>query len=359
MKFRRSIVLLGCFAAILMVLPFGAASHAKTILLKAGGTLPEKHKLNQEVFIPYMKAIEKRTNGRVKFKFYPASIMIKARQSREAVTKGIVDIAFPLSVWAFESQYPVSRIAGFPFIVDSSLHGSHTLYRMYEEIPEVRKEFSDVKVLGFTCTGSANLAITGKTVPTTLEQIKGATIWAGSQKSIDVAKHLGMNPRRLKLEDLYIALQRGIINGAMFAMAPAKSFKLVEVVNNWMVMNAYVSLQPSAMNLKTWNKLPKDIQAIFEELTPALTQLSGTAVDEESEHVTKELEKRGDHIYALTPAQRQKCKAVTQVMFDDWVKEITGLGMDGKAILEKVEALAEETRKTPLSADLSWAKAAQ
>ena len=359
MTIKRTFVIFWCLAVILTVLPFGGTSHAKTILLKAGGTLPAKHKLNQNVYIPYMKEIEKRTNGRVKFKFYPASILFKARQSRESVTKGIVDIAFPMSVWAFESQYPVSRVAGFPFVVDSALHGSHTMYRMYQEIPEVQKEFADVKVLGFTCTGSANLAVVGKKVPTTFDEIKGLNVWAGSKKSIDVAKYLELNPRRMKLEDLYISLQRGSIDGAMFAMAPAKSFKLVEVINNWMVMDAYVSLQPSVMNLKTWNKLPKDIQNIFNELTPSLTQLSGMTVDKESADVTEELKNRGDNIYYITSEQRKECKKVTQPMFDEWAKEVTGLGMNGSSILNKVEALAEEARKSPLSEDVSWGKVAE
>lgn len=355
MTVRKPFLYFVCLSVLfLMTLPLGNNSQAEQILIKAAGSLPANHKLNKYVYEPYMQEIEKRTNGKVKFKFYPAGILVKSRQSREAVVNGIVDIVFPMSVWAFEAQYPVTRIVGFPFIVESALHGAMTLSRMYDEIPEVREEFSNVKVLGFSCTGSANLALVGDRVPTTLDEIKGLNVWAGSQKSIDVAKLLGMNPRRIKIGDLYMSLQRGAVDGAMFAMAPAKSYKLVEVVNNWMVMDAYVSVQPSAMNLKKWNSLPEDVQQVFEDMKDGFTVLTGLAVDNESAGVAKDLEARGDNFYYLSSQQRNKARNITQPMFDEWVKEMNDAGMDGKAILEKVEELAKETDRRPLFPDISW-----
>jgi len=357
MKIKKSFVIFWCLATLLMMVPFAHTSGAQEIVLKAASSMPEGHRVTQDVYLPYMHEIEKRTNGRVKFKFYPASTLFNARQSREGVTAGMADIAFPMSIWAFEDQYPVTRVLGFPFVVDSSLQGSYTFYKMFQEIPEVRKEFSDVKVIGFHCTGAANLGVTGKKVPKTLDEIKGLRVWAGSKKSISVAELLGMVPRRIKLEDLYMSLQRGSVDGALFAMAPARGYKLVEVISNWMVMNAYVSPQPMVMNLKTWQSLPPDIQKVFDDLVLSYSGLAGTTVDNESDWVTNELKARGDNIYFMTDEQRKRAREITQPMFDEWIKEVGKIGVDGKSVLQKTEALAADVLKHPYPPDAWWGRA--
>lgn len=340
-----------------MMTQYADKADAEEIVIKAAGTLPEGHRLNQDVFIPYMNEIEKRTNNRVKFKFYPGSTLVKTKQTYEAVTSGVVDVVFPMAMWSFEAQYPVSRILGFPFVVDSSLHGAYTFYRMFKEIPEVQKEFSDLKVIGFSCTGSANLAVVGEKVPKTLEEMKGLSVWAGSKKSIDVAKLLGMNPRSMKIEDLYMSLQRGSVDSALFAMAPARSYKIVEVVKNWMVMNAYVSEQPTVMNLNKWKSLPPDIQKVFDDLILSYTGLTGTTVDNESSWVEDELKQRGDNFYYLTAEQRKRCREITQPIFDEWISEVGKIGVDGKAVLKKIEALADDMTKHPYKPDSWWGRA--
>lgn len=350
MKLKRSLVLLSCLSAMLMLSPFAKPASAEQFVLKAASTLPANHKLNKYVYEPYMKEIERITNGQVKFKYYPAGTLVKSSQSVEAVKKGIIDVVFPMSVWRNEDQYPVSRIVGFPFVVDSASHGAITLSKAFDEIPEFRKEFANVKVLGFSCTGIANLALAGNKMPKSLNELKGLTVWAGSRKSIDVAKALGMNPRSMKLGDLFMSLQRGAVNGALFAMAPAKAYKLVDNTSNWMVMNAYVSLQPSAMNKKTWNRLPRNIQRVFDDMRDGLTKLTGLTIDNESAAVEKALKKRGDRFYYLSDEQRRQARQATQAIFDAYVKQLNSAGMNGKAILRKVEAIAAETKQP----DISW-----
>ncbi|NQU65830.1 MAG: TRAP transporter substrate-binding protein DctP, partial [SAR324 cluster bacterium] len=232
--------------------------YAEEIVLKVSSHLPVRHRLIQDAYSAYTKEIEKRTNGKVKFKWYHAGSLAQAGQTYQAVQSGLVDMVMPFVLWVYESRYPVNKVMHLPFLYDSPLHGARVFQKAYQVIPEMRKELSDVKVIGFATTGTSNILTTKRAIRK-MSDLKGLKLWGGSKMSMSMARSLGASPTVFKLQDVYMSLQRGMIQGAIFPTAPARSYKLVEVVRNYLVLDAIAGLQPLVMNLKKWNSLPPDV----------------------------------------------------------------------------------------------------
>lgn len=199
-KFRAILVLL----AALMVAPVAQAITLKiaTIVPDGSSWLVEMRKAGKE--------IAKKTDGRVKLKFYPGGVMggdktvlrkIRARQLQGgAFTSG-----------ALAEIYPDIELYSLPLI-----------FRNYEEVDYVRAVMDEKLKAGLAKEGLVVLSISDggfayvmSQVPVKrVEDLKGMKFWAVeddkmTEVALDVA---GVSPVPLPIADVYTALQTGLID---------------------------------------------------------------------------------------------------------------------------------------------------
>lgn len=337
------------------ILPSLALAEA-VIEIKAATMHPMKHRLTDDAFKRYGQEIEKRTKGKVRFKWFLAGSLVQWSKAKEAVTTGLVDMVLVMPVWARLSLYPVTTGLGLPFMFDSPLHYSLAYYKAYHEIPEMRTEYADVKPLGFTSSAMIDIASKGSP-PKTLADMKGLKIWARSATSIEMLKLLGASPRKTKVQDIYMSVQRGMVDAIYFPIAPMRSFKLIELLSNHTIGNFSAGPQFYAMNLKKWNSLPPDVQKVFDDLTLSAGCLAGATLTNEDKWVVEELKKRGDTFYYLPPEEKARWVKKTKPVYDAYIADLNKRGMNGQAIFNKLKEAAEWARQNPYQADDWWGRA--
>ena len=74
---------------------------------------------------------------------------------------------------------------------------------------------------------------------------------------------MGGSPTTMSSGELYMALQRGTINGTTRPMITGLGRKLYEVVDNLTITNMAYFTCVLAINKEKWESLPKDIQDIM------------------------------------------------------------------------------------------------
>jgi TRAP-type C4-dicarboxylate transport system substrate-binding protein len=337
---------LGIFAA-------STSIKAEPIELRVSSHMPEQHFIVQKGLLPWSAEVEKRTGGKIKFKFYLGGSLVKANQACEAVRSGMVDMAAPMAVFAVESQFPVSKALTLPFLYESGLQANLTLLSGLQSIPEIKNEFVHMKILGAHMTDSANLSFTAH-FPKTIPELKGLNVFAGSRTSVQLLSLLGATPRSIKLEDVLMSLQRKDIDGVLFPTAPLAAYKITDVVNKHIIVNAAVGALPIAMNLKKWTSLPQDVRAVFDDLAVSLTALLGILIDRQNRHVMAQLEKRGDSIYRLPDEERERWRQKTEPIYNEWLQEMKGKGIDGESIFSQVRAFSVENAQKKITPDAWW-----
>ena len=178
------------------------------IEIKAGSVLPIKHRLSTDAFKQYGDEIERRTNGRIKFRWFLAGSLVTFETAKKGLKNGLVDMAFFVPVYVSPNEYPISMMLQLPFMVDSAAHAALTYYKAFQEIPEMREEYKDLKPHGFFSCSIADLHTKGPS-PQNLEDIKGMRIWCSDRQSISMFKSLGASPRHTKIQDVYMSVQKG------------------------------------------------------------------------------------------------------------------------------------------------------
>ncbi len=353
---KISLIVIGLvFILTLFVSPPSALAE-DVIVIKAATMLPMKHRLTEDAFLQYGREIEKRTKGKVKFKWFLAGSLVQFAQAKEAVTTGLVDMVMFMPVWANESLYPVTTGLDLPFMADSAAHCALAYYKAYQEIPEMRKEYADVKPLGFSATAIANIASKGPPAKT-LADLKGLKIYTGSKITIEMLGLWGASVRTLKLQDVYMAIQRGMVDAVYFPDAPLRAFKLVDLLSNHTMGQFSLGAQFYAMNLKKWKSLPPDVQKVFNDLTLSAGCLAGATMTNESHWVVDELKKRGDTFYYLPPDEKAKWAAKLDPIYKAYIANLNKRGMNGQAIFNKMKEIVEQTRQNPYKPDPWWGRA--
>jgi TRAP-type C4-dicarboxylate transport system substrate-binding protein len=82
---------------------------------------------------------------------------------------------------------------------------------------------------------------------------------------VNVLKDLGVEGMASPMPEVYLNLQKGILDGAFVTWGPLMTMRFSEVAKYVTVLNLY---RPHAgmrvMSLKSWNKLSPDIQKVFQ-----------------------------------------------------------------------------------------------
>jgi TRAP-type C4-dicarboxylate transport system substrate-binding protein len=211
--------------------------------------------------------IEERSNGRIKFKFFYGSTLIKKPQFVDAVARGIADI----------STGPVSFVTGkIPELSIFEIYGGYRLDK-YVEIQRavwgpMKELFIPKKIypLMFQFSGSAIFPHKNKFLKTP-EDWKGQKMRLAGRWQSELGKTWGCSPVFMPPSDLYLALQRGIIDGYMLIWDIVAGLKLYEV-SPYIVDTGFPgNIEVVTMNLRKWNSLTEKDKKIFQEAVDEIT----------------------------------------------------------------------------------------
>jgi TRAP-type C4-dicarboxylate transport system substrate-binding protein len=247
-------------AAALLAAP--AAGATETLSLATWGT--SSHPQVKEFTKPFMEAVEKETRGAIKFKYFPDDQMVKQKFVPNAVPSGTVDISLAtLDSWAGRiPEVSVTVMPLWPLSMqetrDKLVPGS-ALFEWFDR--EFQK--TGVKIL---CIFDIGPPVVSTNFPLRLpEDIAGKKIRATSKGHAELLQSLHASPVVLSVGEVYQALQRGTVDGAIGGLQGMVGLKHYEVAKNVMASNGVLGtyIHGYVMNLKRFNALPQDQRDII------------------------------------------------------------------------------------------------
>ncbi len=323
--------------------------------LKVGSYEPESHYLVEFVYKPYFEEVTRRTNGELTFKWFHGGTLVKAPQTVDGLKSGLVDVVVTTGIFTQESLFPTTHVMTLPFQFDSTVEAAHVFQKMYNEIPEVQAEFEGLVPLGFHVSDFFNLHIHKDVAPVrTLEDLQKLEIGAFSKSGVTYSELLGATPRNIKLEDLYVSLQRKAIDGIWFPTAPLIKWKMTDHTSNHSLVGGPFVMIPMTMAQPVWDGLTDEQREVFKSMENELTNFTGAIVDNRRGSSVAKMEGRGDNIIRLSEEEKAKWVAQTQPAYDTWMALMAEKGNDGEAILAKVREYTAEFKGMDYTAAEWW-----
>lgn len=244
--------------------------------------------------------VEGKTKGRIKFEYFYGGSLIKKPQYVDAVAKGICDI----------STGPVSFVTGkLPELSIFEIYGAYKLDKHLEMEQAVEPIITDyfrekgIHHVLIQYSGSVVFPHKNKFLKKP-EDWKGQKIRLGGRWQSELGKRWGASPVFLPPGELYIALQKGIIDGYMLIWDIIYGLKLYEVAPFHVDSEFSNNVENVTMNLKKWETMTKEDQEIF---TAAVNETKPWTFKETLkyyEDVKKGVLDKGAKIHQLTPEER-------------------------------------------------------
>jgi len=164
---------------------------------------------------------------------------------------------------------------------------------------------------------------------------------------MDLLKKYGANPvSGIPPLEIYEGIQRGLIDGvAPFTVSSGYQMKVYEVAPYVTDMGWGVyCLAGLGISMKTWNKLPPDIQNIISELRARFYEMYLDAYTNQFRHNVTQMMKGGAKIFPLTP-EREK-EWLRPINVQQWqesnIKALASKGLPARELfskyIEKVKA---------------------
>lgn len=309
---------------------FTASAKDEPITLTFSNQNPDSSWSGIHAIAPWAKQVEEATKGKVKIEVYYSQSLSKGKDNWTATKSGISDMA-----WCFHGYWPgltpladVISLPALPFT--TAEQGSETLWKLYEKFPEIQKEFADNKVL-LLFTSHPYVLITRDKQVKTMEDLKGLKIRMTGGPPTDMALALGAVPSLLPMPEMFLSLQRGIVDGMGAPWEAIHGFRLYEVVKYYTETPFPAVYFSIAMNQKKWDGLPKDVQ----DGILSVSGLKGSKFwgrnhfDTAKEGVLEKVksENREIQLYALPDAEKQRwLDTAGKPIWEQWVKKMTAEG---------------------------------
>jgi len=321
----------------------GVSEASDTIVLKLAHSVPPMSQQHARVYVPWAQELEKRTNGRVKVKIFPAQQLGLASENYDMVLKGVVDLTWIIPAF-FHGQFPLTDIFHLPFLIPSSLEDPkaqeirHHLFDTY--ITPIH--FKDVKVMWTGRTGANVIHMVSSPVRK-LEDIKGKIIgFPGGSILSEYLKSAGASPVQVPVPDMYSSLEKKIIDGQVIPLEVVVSFKLAEVDKYITMLNAGGGPFLTIMSRKSFGKLPPDIQKIMEEMNPWAEKIETEAWIGSSHFARSIAEKSKIEFIELSPSERARWVELAKPLEDNWAKEVDDRGLPGTKMVEDVRKMLKQ-----------------
>jgi len=297
--------------------------------------------LDQKWFID---EVTKRTNGQISFKEYWAASLVPAKEHLDAAKTGTIDLTRICFLY-WPSNFPLNALPYmFPFASREPDVGQRVMRRMYKEFPQFEQEITanNLKFISFQVWDDYAL-LTRKPIRT-MKDLKGLKIALLGGMLTAVAKSNGASPIVISLDERYLQLKTGVIDGSLIAVDSMVSTNCHEVAKYLTILElgAYVP-NALAMNLDTWKRMSPEDQKMMLDL----------GLEIEKKYTKQMLENRNRYIQIMRDAgvevfelpREEKIKIAEQLpdLAAKWAEKMEKKGYPGWKMAQRYkEIYAEE-----------------
>ena len=301
----------GAATAVALAVATGAAGAAETNLRIQTHFSPET--LSGQMAAEFIEDITAMSNGEIKVEMFYSSAVVKSAETFDAAATGILDCDMT------GGSYQTGKNPAFQFAGDLMggylnpyqqmawlLHGGG-----YDQLNELYNAHN-MEFIGWWIPGPESLSSTRPIRNT--EDFKNWKFRSPPGMATLVFKNLGASPIVMDFNEIFTALESGIIDGADAAnLTNNVGLGLYDIAEHTNYPGFH-SMPADHLTCRkdVWDAMPAHHQAILKIAMQALAMRNATANEVKNAQTAKELRAKGINLYEWTPEELAKYRAAVQ-----------------------------------------------
>lgn len=290
--------------------------------------------------------VEKRTGGRVKVERFWGGSLVGGYEQLDSVRNGVIDLT-----WYYSGYHP--DIAPLPLIailpcmnVGPEKVSIAAVDEWMKTNPHIQAELRKNNVKYLFPYNLTHHFLWSKKPVASLDDLKGLRLRTFGP-FLALFKDLGCGLVTLPVPEVYDSLERGAVDATTLYISNAVGLRLQEVVKHVTVSELGDNIgSPAVMNLRTWNKLPSDIQEIINKINSEMVDKCAEISGERYKKYMQVVKDAGLTIHRFSPDEEKKIAEVAKdKVWMPYVKKVDSKGIAGTETLEDYLRLLDKYSK--------------
>lgn len=318
-----------------------ASAGAAEVTLKLADSLPAGHSITKNATQYFFDKVKSLTGGKVEFQHFPAEQLGKAKDLLTVTQTGLTDIGYIVPSYVSEKM-PLGAVAELPGGFNSSCEGAKAFWSLAKPgglLDTLEFKPNGVRVLYVVALSPYQAVFSDKAGFKSFEDFKGRKIRSNPGPMELALRDLGAVPIRMTPPEIFDALTKGTIDGALLPYTSTFSYGLNAVVKAVTVGQNFGTVGITySINTSKWNSLPKEVQ---DALTKAGEETVGhacTLFDQEEAALATKLKDSGTLMVTFTPEQEKVLAANFASVSKDWAQNLEKRGKPAGKVLEAFQA---------------------
>jgi tripartite ATP-independent transporter DctP family solute receptor len=311
---------------------FALPAGAQTVTLHGASQFSDEHAFTKAM-VKFEELVKKYYGKPVAFVLHKNSELGLEKQYFEYMAQGkAVDYAVvsPAHMSTFSKAAP---FIDAPFLFRDLKHWNKVLDAdVLKPVADEIAQKADVMLIGYAGGGTRNIFV-NKPVKNMAElkglkvRVQGAPIWSRTFQAA------GMAPTVIAYNEVYNAIQNGVIAAGENEAAGVEQMKFYEVAPHLSMTQHAITIRPLCFSGKTFQKLPKDLQSAVLKAGKEAGAYGRQIESSEDEAKLVKMEKEGK-LKRVPFAGRDQMKKLVDPVMAAYAKEI-----GAEAILAKINSI--------------------
>lgn len=302
-----------------------ANKESKKVALKLAHNLPVSHPLAKGVS-EFAKKVQEKSGGNITITVYPSGQLYNDKSMNDAIMSGGIDMGLN-TVGRWSSVIPAMEVFDVPFLfptyeqVDKAIDGGLGS-KLGEELLKKGVRSLIWADYGFVQFANSKHAITKPA------DFAGLKLRGYGEMPSETIKALGASPVTMGSGEVYMAMQRGVVDGQTSGTTAMFDRKIYEVAKYLTVTNHAYPEFILAMNEKSFQKLNKEQQKMVSDAANEVRDDLRKNAKTEDAAALENLKEKGMEVYVVPASEMKIWQEATKPCWDIFTEHAGKLGQD-------------------------------
>lgn len=268
--------------------------------------------------------INERTDGVVTITVHPTGVITAPDKVFESVQAGLIDLGHHTPAYT-PGVFAAGEALQNPLPAKNAYSFSHMATDFYAKYWDTMPEMTGVRFLFCGTPGPYVLAAIDSPI-TTLADMKGLKMRALGG-AVDLVTNWGGTPVSMPMGDVYEGLSKGVLDGGVLPYEAIDGFKFYDHVKYTTPAPVGLSFPGFiSMNMDSWNSLPADIQAVFNETTEEMIEWYASAWQYGDIVGIESFLSQGGTIHEIPAGEQQEWIDLAKPVTEKYIADKTAMG---------------------------------
>lgn len=317
----------------------GGSAGAQTTLTVANGWAP-KHVVSTQGVEPWMECVRK-ADASVGFNYFPSGQIATTKDMLNALNNGVADLSI-IPMGYVTSKMPLNGASLLPDL-GSRASAVTPAYAKAVRSGLLAQEFADNRIQPIWVIVFPAYQLMSRGEPLRSQaDFKGKVIRSSGGAMNLTVSAIGASAAEIPSSDLYVALDRGTVDGGLSALASIKPYKLNEVIRAVSTNGEFGSFSLTfAADKADWDKLTDAQRKVMTECGEKVQAAFAAHLDAETDQLGAEFAKAGVKVYEFSPQELTWINAQLESVSKDWVDRLAARSLPAAQALADYRKLVK------------------